>query len=85
MAKFLQKTIEESAVVSKKKGGQSVESFSLFMHKVFYFLCSKFKWTEHVSRNTYDNEYFPLAFFEIPKCSTYNIICVCQLVCYQAF
>ena len=34
MAKFLQKTIEESAVEAKKKDGQTVESFGAFIEQV---------------------------------------------------
>lgn len=37
MAKFLQKTVHESAVEVNKHEGQTVESFAEFMQKVFLF------------------------------------------------
>ena len=37
MAKFLQKTVQETAVQGKRTGDQNVETFGMFLEQVFTF------------------------------------------------
>ena len=47
MAKFLQKTIQESAIESKKKEGQTAESFANFIDTVSLLSCFTFEKSSH--------------------------------------